>query len=147
MLKNLTLMEMNKFLGNDINAQMLYRQQFQSKINVQSSKRLVKQTKNWGHGNFYYDKTLGKRSTKSFYSEIQKNISPSWGPKGLNIGVKAIIGRWDPLAQNEVIKQWINELPQLKNNLKIYKNVGHFVEEVKYVDIANTILKITKLLN
>lgn len=145
MLKNLTLMEMNKFLGNDIKAQMLYRQQFQSKINVESSKRLVKQTKSWGHGNFYNDKTLGRRSTKSFYSEIQKNITSSWGPNGLNIGVKAIIGRWDPLGQNNVIKQWISHLPQLKNNLKVYHKIGHFVEEIRPKEIAESILNIAEL--
>ena len=142
MIKSIILMELEIYQEKHSEAQRVFKEQFKSKINVKSSKRLVMQTKYWGDGNIYFENSLGKRSTIHFYRNIQEKIFQSWGPKGLNIEVRAILGRWDPLAKNEVVKQWIKKLPQLKNNIKIYKNVGHFVEEVKYTDIANAILKL-----
>jgi pimeloyl-ACP methyl ester carboxylesterase len=149
MLRNLALIELEIFSKDEINgkiAQIVYKDQFQSHINVQSSKRLVLQTKSWGHGNIYEEPTLGKRDTTAFYREIQETIEGSWGPRGENIGMRALIGRWDPLGQNNVIKQWISFLPQLKNNIIVYKNVGHFIEEVKPVAIGNALLQLAQLL-
>ncbi|TXT60333.1 MAG: Haloalkane dehalogenase [Promethearchaeota archaeon] len=148
MLKTLALLELNIYPSTNQNkriAQQVYRSQFQLNSNVRSSKRLVVQTKAWGYGNIYKEPLLGKRDTTPFYRRIQTSIKKSWGPSGQNIGVRALIGRWDPLGQNGVLKQWLNHLPQLKGNMKIFKNIGHFIEEVKYKEIADQILDVVKL--
>ncbi|MBD3215746.1 MAG: alpha/beta fold hydrolase [Candidatus Lokiarchaeota archaeon] len=145
MLKNIVLMEFGSFQKPHEEAQKFFREQFGSYMNILSSKRLVMQTKYWGWGNVYKDNVLGKRSTINFYKDMREKITPLWGPKGQNVNIRAILGRWDPLAQNCVIKQWINALPQLKRNLKIFQNVGHFIEEVKYHEIAQEILRVANL--
>ncbi|TFF92011.1 MAG: alpha/beta hydrolase [Promethearchaeota archaeon] len=144
MIKNIFLMEREIYQKKHIEAQRIFKNQFQSKINVKSSKRLVMQTRRWGYGNSYKDKVLGKRSTKEFYQFIQDNINSSWGR---SIGVRAILGRWDPLAQNEVIKQWISHLPQLKENVRMFKNIGHFIEENKSEAISEEIMDLLNLGN
>ncbi|NVM17270.1 MAG: hypothetical protein HWN80_06105 [Candidatus Lokiarchaeota archaeon] len=83
---------------------------------------------------------FGKRSTKAFYDFIQENIKVSWGGKSNKVGVHAVIGKWDPLANQGVLKQWLYHLPQLKNNIIIFSDVGHFIEEIKYKKIAEVIL-------
>jgi hypothetical protein len=113
-------------------------------MNVKSSKRLVLQTKYWGHGNEYKEPQLGTRDTSKFYHMVQTSLNQKWGPNGQKIGVRAIIGRWDPLGQNNVIRQWLSFLPQLKGNIQIFKHVGHFIEEVKYKEIAKAILSLLK---
>jgi len=145
MVKKIALMEIGRYQKNHEEAQRIFKEQFQSKWNVKSSKRLVSQTKYWGYGNTYRDKILGKRSTKQFYDMIQKRIGNSWGPNGSKIGIKAILGRWDPLGQNEVIKQWIRNLPQLKENIYIFEDIGHFIEERRYKKIATEILKLLSI--
>ncbi|MFO7797857.1 MAG: hypothetical protein ACQERB_05655 [Promethearchaeati archaeon] len=68
------------------------------------------------HEMYFFENQKGlNKGKRMFYSDSIK----SWGHEGLNIEVRAILGRWDPLAQNEVIKQWIKKLPHLKNNIKI----------------------------
>jgi pimeloyl-ACP methyl ester carboxylesterase len=148
MIQNIALIELEGFTNKDKNkliAQVIYREQFQSKSNVRSSKRLVLQTKAWGHGNIYKEPILGSRDTTPFYRRIQNSISDSWGPKGKNIEIRALIGRWDPLGQNHVLKQWLKNLPQLKGNLRVFKNTGHFIEEIKYKEIAKEIMDVAEL--
>jgi pimeloyl-ACP methyl ester carboxylesterase len=127
-------------------AQRVFRDQFNSKPNVRSSKRLVHQTALFAHGNIYNEPKLGKRDTTPFYRFIQENISAKWGPDGKNIGVRAVCGIWDPLAKQDVIKQWIDHLPQLKGNVKIFDKFGHFIEETKPKEIAEAIMEVGGLI-
>ncbi len=141
MLKYILTSELGKFPKNEYSIRSVLKQQFLSKSNVKSSKRLVIQSAVWGHGNTYIDPKIGKRNTKPFYSFIQKNIKSSWGGNSNRIGVHAVIGKWDPLGNESVLKQWLQELPQLKNNLTNFSDAGHFIEEIKYNEIADVILK------
>ncbi|MBD3341508.1 MAG: alpha/beta fold hydrolase [Candidatus Lokiarchaeota archaeon] len=136
------LIRFNKYLPREKNAQKLYKKQFSSKLNALSSKRLVLQTSLWGHGNIYSENLLGERDTKPFYRFIQNNMNKLWGPNGKNIGVRAILGKWDPLGQKNVIQQWKEALPQLKENIKIFENAGHFVEELYPKEIAKAIINL-----
>jgi len=147
MVKNIALIEREIYQNTHSIAQRVFKTQFHSKMNVKSSKRLVKQTKFWGYGNKYNEPQLGTRDTSEFYNMIQKSITKAWGPKGSNIGVKSLIGRWDPLGQNTVIKQWIEHLPQLKGNIRVFENIGHFIEEIKYKEITEAILALLKKSN
>ena len=122
-----TSRETDSFSENETSTQKFFREQFQSDKNILSSKRLVLQTPVWGHGNVYKEPKLGERDTSPFYRFIQDNISKHWGPKGHNIGVRAVIGKWDPSAKDEVMEQWIENLPQLKGYIKVFENVGHFI--------------------
>jgi pimeloyl-ACP methyl ester carboxylesterase len=140
MMRHIALATINIDYGTEYLAKRLYREQFQSKMNILSSKRLVLQTKRFAHGNTYKEPRLGLRNTQEFYNFIQSTIAKKWGVEGQNIGVKAILGRWDPLAQNKVIKQWIAHLPQLKGNIKLFRGIGHFIEEIKPRVIANAII-------
>jgi pimeloyl-ACP methyl ester carboxylesterase len=137
--------ELGIFKRNEKIAQKIFRSQFKIKSNILSSKRLVLQTIKWGHGNTYIEPQLGKRDTSSFYTFIQDNISKYWGLNGQNIGVRAIFGKWDPSAKPEVIEQWIAHLPQLKGHVKIFKGLGHFIEETKPKEIANEIINLAGL--
>lgn len=76
---------------------------------------------------------------------MQDNIKRLWGPDGQNIGVRALIGRWDPLGKDEVIRQWTEHLSQLHGNVRLFENAGHFIEELKYKEIAESITKVSKL--
>jgi len=133
------------FMDNETPAQKFFREQFQSEQNVLSSKRLVLQTPVWGKGNTYKEPNLGDRDTTLFYRFIQDNISNLWGPKGQNIGVRAVLGKWDPSAKEEVMQQWIENLPQLKGHIKVFENAGHFIEEIEPVAIANAIIEVANL--
>ncbi|MFW9876957.1 MAG: alpha/beta fold hydrolase [Candidatus Thorarchaeota archaeon] len=137
--------ETGSFLENENTTQKFFREQFLSEKNVLSSKRLVLQTPVWGHGNVYNEPTLGERDTTSFYRFIQDSISKLWGLHGQNIGVRAVIGKWDPSAKDEVMKQWIEGLPQLKGHIKEFENAGHFIEEIEPVAIANAIIEVVNL--
>ncbi|MFX1279403.1 MAG: alpha/beta fold hydrolase [Promethearchaeota archaeon] len=133
------------FSENETIVQRFFREQFQSEKNVMSSKRLVLQTPVWGHGNIYKEPDLGNRDTSPFYHFIQENISKLWGPSGQNIGVRAVIGKWDPSAKDEVMKQWVENLPQLEGNIDVFENAGHFIEEIEPAAIANAIIEVAKL--
>ncbi len=141
-----TARESGTFVENESIAQKLFREQFQSESNVMSSKRLVLQTPVFGYGNIYEEPNLGERDTSPFYSFIQNNISKSWGPSGQNIGVRAVLGKWDPLAKDEIIEQWIAHLPQLEGHVKTFEDAGHFIEEIEPEAIANAILEVAKLM-
>ncbi len=138
-------METGSFSENETPTQKFFRAQFQSEKNTLSSKRLVLQTKSWGHGNIYKEPLLGERDTTSFYRSIQNNIAKLWGPDGQNIGVRAVIGKWDPSAKDEVMQQWSKHLPQLKGRIEIFEDAGHFIEEIKPEAIANAISDVANL--
>ena len=133
------------FSESETSAQKFFRTQFQSEMNVLSSKRLVLQTSSWGHGNIYKEPLLGERDTSSFYRFIQDNIANFWGPNGQNIGVRAVIGKWDPSAKDEVMQQWSEHLPQLKSHIEVFEDAGHFIEEIKPEAIANAIIDVANL--
>ena len=134
------------FSENETSVQEFFRTQFQSEMNVLSSKRLVLQTSSWGHGNTYEEPNLGERDTTSFYRFIQDNIANFWGPNGQNIGVRAVIGKWDPSAKAEVLQQWVENLPQLEGHITIFEDAGHFIEEIKPEAIANSITEVANLI-
>jgi len=137
--------EKGTLMENESISQRIFREQFQSKPNTLSSKRLVLQTPLWGHGNTYKEPALGERDTTSFYRFIQDNISKLWGPDGQNIGVRAVIGKKDPLAKEEVLQQWVDHLPQLEGHIKIFENRNHFIEEFEPEAIANAIIDVARL--
>ena len=83
--------------------------------------------------------------TGPFYKFIQENISREWGPSGRNIGVRAVVGRWDPLGKDEVIAQWTEALPQLEGHVQTFEGVGHFIEEVKPEVIGEAVLEVCGL--
>ena len=68
-----------------------------------------------------------------------------WGPDGHNINVRAVLGRWDPSAKDEVIQQWIEHLPQLEGNVKLFKDASHFIEECEPEAVANAIIEVANL--
>ncbi|MFW9818015.1 MAG: hypothetical protein ACFFE5_00275 [Candidatus Thorarchaeota archaeon] len=80
-----------------------------------------------------------------FNQFIQENISILWGVKGQNVGVRALCGKWDPLAKHEVVEQKLTNLPQLENHVKIFESLGHFIEGVKPKEIANEIIIVARL--
>jgi pimeloyl-ACP methyl ester carboxylesterase len=141
MLKYILMTEIGKLPKKEYIIRSVVSQQFLSKPNVKSSKRLVLQSAVWGHGNNYYDPKIGQRTTKLFYKFVQENIKSSWGEESNRIGVHALIGKWDPLGKISVLKQWIHHLPQLKKNITSFSDVGHFIEEIKYKEIAEAIIK------
>ncbi len=59
-----------------------------------------------------------------------------------NIPVVAHFGDYDPCGKPEVIEQWCEALPSLRNNVYVYKGYGHFIEEFKGKEIADSILKL-----
>ncbi|MBN2160367.1 MAG: alpha/beta fold hydrolase [Spirochaetes bacterium] len=130
---------------NETPAQRIFREQFKTRLNARSSMRFVRQSAVWGHGNTYYEPSLGSRDTAPFYRFMQDNIKKLWGPKGRHIGARALLGRWDPLGKDEVIKQWTDNLPQLEGHVRLFNNVGHFIEEVKPREIAEAIIDVSKL--
>lgn len=140
-----TARETGRFSEDETIAQKFFREQFSSEKNIMSSKRLVLQTPVWGHGNIYKEPELGERDTTPFYRFIQEKISKYWGPDGQNIGVRAVLGKWDPSAKDEVIKQWIENLPQLEGHVKEFEKAGHFIEEIEPEAIANAIIDVAGL--
>lgn len=115
-----------------------FHQQFQSKANVKSSKRLVRESGCWGEGYSYFDPTLGDRSNHEFYRFIQKSLGDSWGNGKIN--VKAVVGAWDPTGQPAVLDQWKKHLPQLEGNITVFQECGHFIEEEQPAAIAEAVM-------
>jgi pimeloyl-ACP methyl ester carboxylesterase len=140
-----TARETGSFSEDESVPQRIFREQFQSEANVMSSKRLVLQTPVWGYGNTYKEPNLGERDTTPFYRFIQDNINNYWGPNGQNIGVRAVLGKWDPSAKDEVMQQWIDNLPQLEGHVKVFEGANHFIEECEPEAIALTIIEIAGL--
>lgn len=121
-------------------ARSVYLQQFKSHMNVQSSKRMVRQTQVWGHGYIYVDRKQGRQCNSAFYQRIQDRISDVWGPNGRNIPVRMELGKWDPLAKPSVQRQWVEALPQLAGHINVYENASHFVSETKGEEVARAIV-------
>ncbi|MFB6141907.1 MAG: alpha/beta fold hydrolase [Halorientalis sp.] len=126
-------------------AQRVFAGQFRDRGNVRASKRLVRQTPYWGHGNVFEDPDLGERDTRPFYQRIQDRVGEVWGPEGGDVGVRAVVGRWDPCGKPEVLDQWREALPQLEGNVTAFEDVGHFVEEARPTPVAAAIAAVADL--
>jgi len=111
-----------------------------SPSNVKSSKRNVLQTPVWGHGYQYHDPTHGIQDNYGFYTYIQREILAQWGAAGRNIPICGFFGKWDPCGKDEVIAQWQQALPQMKQRTHEFPEVGHFIEETKGEEIAEGII-------
>jgi len=117
-------------------ARRVFFEQFEHRGNVRSSKRLVRQTRHWGHGNTFEDPELGTRNTRPFYEFIHERIGEAWGEE---VDARMVIGRWDPTAKPAVVDQWVDALPQLEGNVDTYPDRGHFIEEREPEAIASAI--------
>jgi pimeloyl-ACP methyl ester carboxylesterase len=113
--------------------------QMASRNNAKSSQRNVLQTPVWGHGYTYEDPVMGEQDNRAFYRNMQDKIAEVWGPSGRNIGVAGYFGSWDPCGKDSVIRQWQSALPRLKERTYVYPDVGHFIEEYKGAEMAQTI--------
>ncbi len=133
----------NRLPEKDRDAVNIFKGQFKPRKNAESSMRMVRQTPVWGHGYVYDCPVSGKQDNREFYRYIQENITPQWGPSGSDVGVKALIGKWDPLGKLSVIKQWEEALPQLEGNVQLFDKTSHFIEEHRAPEIAEAILDIT----
>ncbi len=81
-----------------------------------------------------------------FFSNVYpKSIVENWYNEEITIEDK-ILGSWDPTGKEYAINQCIDNLPHLKGNVTVYNDVGHFIEEVKPLEISNTIIQVTNLL-
>jgi pimeloyl-ACP methyl ester carboxylesterase len=120
-------------------AERVFCEQFRDRGNVRSSKHLVWQTPYWGHGNVYEDPDLGERDTGPFYEAMQERIVAEWGPDARDIGVRAVVGRWDPCGKPAVLDQWREAFPQLEGNVAALEDAGHFIEEARPQAVADAI--------
>lgn len=131
--------------GREKEAKRVYREQFRPRMNARSGRRMCLLTRYWGKGGVYRARGMGKRDTTPFYRNIQENIGIYWGPDGRNIGVRAVLGGWDPLAKDAVIRQWVDALPQLEGKVKVFPGVSHFIEVERPVEIAEAIRELAGL--
>lgn len=108
-----------------------FRDQFASRLNTRSSKRLVKGTGVWGHGYRYIDPTRPSepQDNQAFYRAIQDRLPRQWGVGGQEIPTAAVIGAWDPAGKPSVRRQWTNALPQLAAHMQVFDDAGHFIAE------------------
>ena len=113
----------------------VFRDQFRSRANVRSSKRMVRQTPVWGHGGVYEDPSRGRQDTRAFYRAIQDALPRVFR----TIGVAGVFGAWDPLAKPGVLDQWRAALPQIEGRLQVLPDVSHFVEEHRPHEVAAAI--------
>lgn len=118
----------------------VWSQMLRTKANTLSSKRNVLQTPYWGHGYSYEDSRHGTQDNHSFYDNIQSNISQVWA----NIPVAGFFGNWDACGKTEVIRQWQAALPQITESTHSYPELGHFIEEYKGPEMAQSILALNK---
>lgn len=119
----------------------VFRDQFGSRINARSSKRMVRQTGVWGHGYSYTDPTrpAEPQDNHAFYRDIQDRLPRLWGAAGRNIPVAGVFGGWDPCGKPSVRQQWTDALPQLADHLEVFDDAGHFIEESRPAPIAAAI--------
>ncbi|MFB6165968.1 MAG: alpha/beta fold hydrolase [Haloarculaceae archaeon] len=110
-------------------ARRVFAEQFRHPVNARSSKRFVRQTRSWAEGNTYEEPDLGPRDTAPFYEGMQSDLPAQWGPDGREIGVRAVVGRWDPCGKASTVARWREALPQLGRHVTAFDDVGHFVEE------------------
>lgn len=116
-----------------------------SLANARSSKRNVLQTPVWGHGYRYEDPRVGVQDNHEFYRRMHAMIPGAWGSDGAAIGAAGYFGSWDACGKDEVIAQWQQALPQMKDRTYIFRDHGHFIEEYKGSEMARTILEMTQL--
>jgi pimeloyl-ACP methyl ester carboxylesterase len=126
----------------DTEAIRVFRDQFASKANARSSKRMVRQSAVYGHGYAYMDKRVGWQDNHAFYREIQQSIGPVWGPAGQAVEVAGVFGTWDPLGKESVVDQWRAALPQIEEDLQIFEGETHFIEERRPEEIADAIARL-----
>ena len=108
-----------------------------------ASKRLVRQTRYWAHGNTFTDRRLGERNTAPFYRFIREHIGPVWGASGDAIDVRLVFGGWDPLAKEPVYDQWRAHLPAAEGRVETLEGVSHFVEEQRPERVARAVADVT----
>lgn len=128
------------FPDREAAARRVYYEQFEDPWNTAASKRLVRQTRYWGHGNTFEDPRLGTRNTAPFYRAIRENLGPEWGPLGREIDVELVFGGWDPLAKDAVLDQWAEALPQAEGHMEVLDGVSHFVEEERPERVARAVV-------
>ena len=116
----------------------VWSQSFRSLANANSSMRNVKQTPRWGYGYQYTDETYGRQDNTKYYKKMQENMPKLWR----SCPTVGFFGQWDPCGKDEVIDQWHEALPKMKQATSRYPDIGHFVEEYKGVDIAKAIIKL-----
>ena len=118
----------------------VFSQMVRTQANARSSKRNVRQTPFWGHGYRYEDSRHGTQDNHAFYQRIQSNISAQWGPQGRNIPISGYFGQWDACGKDSVIAQWQEALPRIKEDTQTFPDIGHFIEEYKGPEMAQSIL-------
>ncbi len=131
--------------GREKEAKRVYRDQFRPRMNAVSGRRMCLLTRYWGEGSVYRARGVGERDTGPFYRFIHENIGRRWGPEGSNIGVRAVLGGWDPLARKEVIDAWVEHLPQLAGRVRVFEGVSHFIEEERPEAVAEAIMDVAGL--
>ena len=114
----------------------VWAQSFRSQRNARSSMRNVKQTARWGYGYSYRDPVYGRQSNGAFYRNLQARVPLIWR----DIPAAGFFGQWSPCGKEDVIAQWQTALPRMKQTTIRYTDIGHFVEEYKGPEIAETIL-------
>ena len=119
----------------------VFSEQFRSIANARSSKRNVRQTPVWGHGYIYVDSIHGLQDNNAFYDRMQEVVPREWGVAGRNLDASGHFGQPDPVGKAEVLAQWHEALPRMVERTFTYPDVGHFVEEVKGPEIAQSILE------
>ena len=120
-------------------AAYVFSESLRSKANARSSQRNVRQTPVWGHGYAYTDKKHGRQDNHAFYRSMQEQLPQCWGEAGRNIPAAAHFGEFDPCGKPAVRDQWLAALPRLREDLHVYPDMGHFIEEYKGAEIAASI--------
>ena len=119
----------------------VFSEPFRSVANVRSSKRNVRQTPVWGHGYTYQDSAHGLQDNNAFYDNLQEFVPREWGAAGRNIEASGHFGQLDPVGKAEVIAQWHAALPRMAERTFTYPDEGHFIEEVRGPEMAQSILR------
>ena len=134
----------NQFQNNLFAAsspEFVFSEPFRSIANARSSKRMVRQTPVWGHGYVYEDGVHGLQDNNAFYDHIQEVVPREWGAAGRNIDAAGHFGQLDPVGKAAVIAQWHAALPRMAERTFTYPDEGHFIEEVKGPEMAQSILE------
>jgi pimeloyl-ACP methyl ester carboxylesterase len=118
----------------------VWSQAMRSRANARSSKRNVLQTPYWGHGYRYEDPTHGVQDNSEFYEHLRRTIPTVWGSAGQNINACGYFGQWDACGKASVVKQWHEALPQMIERTFTFPDIGHFIEEYKGSEMAQSIL-------